>query len=341
MAKKPTLSDVAKLAGVSSTTVSLVLNNKADGIPDETKQRVSEAISALRYRHNTLAANLRRQTSDTIGFISDEIATTPHAGAMVQGAQDEAWKADKLLVLINTGRDREIETHAVEALLSRQVAGIVYSAMYHQIVSIPESVLEVPVVILDGRSEDGSVTWVAPDEFGGGFAATERLLMAGHRRIGFVESAESIPASVERLAGYRAALEAHAITFDPELVAQGESEASGGYSAAARLLELDPRPTGLFCFNDRMAGGAVRKALQLGLSIPDDLSIIGFDNQELVISQIDPPLTTVQLPHYEMGRWAVQHLLSEIGGGDREVVQHRMPCPLVERQSVAPPRATP
>lgn len=340
MAKKPKLKDVAKRAGVSPTTASFVLNDKADDIAAATKERVLAAARELGYRPNILAASLRKQTSDTIGFISDEIATTPHAGAMVQGAQDEAWNAGKLLVLVDTNRDEDIEARAIEALLSRQVDGIVYSAMFHQVVSVPEAALEVPVVLLDANSADHSVSSVVPDDAKGGYDATELLLKAGHRRIGFVENIEPIPAAEERLAGYRAALEAYGVSFDPGLVASGFSEPTGGYEAASILLDLEEPPTALFCFNDRMAGGAIRRAHQLGLQVPDDLSVVGFDNQELVITQIDPPLSTVQLPHYEMGRWAVQRLLEQIDGDDQGVVQYRMPCPVVERQSVAPPKGT-
>lgn len=350
MAKRPKLKDVAERAGVSPTTASLVLNDKADGIPEETKQRVLEASEDLGYRPNVLAATLRKQTSDTIGFISDEIATTPYAGAMVQGAQDEAWQAGKLLLLVDTNRDEEIEARAIDSLLSRQVDGIVYAAMYHQVVAVPETAREVPVVLLDARSADQSVSSVVPDEFGAAMAATQVLVEAGHRRIAFIENEDPIPAAPERLAGYRAALEAAGIPSDPDLVVSGSPEdindsdvvtgardAVGGFRAASILLDRDPRPTAIFCFNDRMAGGVIRKAHQLGLVVPDDLSVVGFDDQELVLSQIDPPLTTMRLPHYEMGRWAVQHLLEEIAGGGRKVVHHRMPCPLIERQSVAPP----
>lgn len=338
MAKKPKLKDVAERAGVSPTTASLVLNDKADGIPEETKQRVLAASAALGYRPNVLAANLRRQTSDTIGFISDEIAITPYAGAMVQGAQDEAWRAGKLLLLVDTNRDEGIEARAIDSLLSRQVDGIVYAAMFHQVVTIPVAAREVPVVLLDARSTDESVSSVVPDEFGGALAATQLLLKAGHRRIGFVENEDPIPAAAERLAGYRAALEGGNLPSDPSLVVSGSPDAAGGFQAASVLLDRDPRPTAIFCFNDRMAGGAIRRAHQLGLEVPEDLSVVGFDDQELVLSQIDPPLTTMRLPHYDMGRWAVQHLLEEIDGDARQVVHHRMPCPLIERRSVAPPK---
>jgi LacI family transcriptional regulator len=333
-----TMKDVAERAGVSVTTVSLVLSGKAVGIPEDTRERVVDAAAALDYRPNALASSLRRQTSDTIGFLSDVIATTPHAGAMVQGAQDAAWKAGKLLVILNTEGDPEVETRAIEALLGRQVDGLVYAVMYHQVVTVPAAAREVPLVLLDARSDDDSLSSVAPDEEGGAYAATTHLIENGHRRIGFLENIDPIPAAIERLRGYRAALTAHGIAYEPGLVRSAFSEDVGGYAAARHLLEDPNPPTALFCFNDRMAVGAARAARDLGFAIPGDLSLVGFDNQELVAPLIDPPLTTVQLPHYEMGRWAVENLLRQMDHpGPTPVEQYRMPCPIVVRQSVAAP----
>ncbi|MDP3176880.1 MAG: substrate-binding domain-containing protein, partial [Spirochaetaceae bacterium] len=151
-----------------------------------------------------------------------------------------------------------------------------------------------------------------------------------------------IPAAGERLRGYMRALASRGIEFDPSLVATALDECPGGFEAASGLLGSASRPTALFCFNDRMAAGAVHAARRMGLSVPRDLSLVGFDNEELVATLTDPPLTTVQLPHYEMGRWAIEQLLELIAGRGDPPSQHRMPCPLVARGSVAAPgRALP
>lgn len=336
---KVNMKDVADRAGVSSSTVSLVLSGKHDAIPEVTRRRVLDATAELGYRRNALAAGLRRQTSDTIGFISDLIATTPHAGAMVQGAQDAAWKVGKVLLMINTGGDPAVEHRAIEAVLARQVDGLVYAAMYHRFIDPPPALHEVPAVLLDARSADLTLSSVAPDEEGGAYAATSHLLDAGHRRIAYLQSASPIPAAEERLRGYRAALAARGLAFDASLVSPGVAEHPGGFEAATVLLARPDRPTALFCFNDRMAAGAVHAAHRLGLSVPGDLSLVGFDNEELVAPLIEPPLTTVQLPHYEMGRWAVEHLLDAVSGDSAgRPEQHRIRCPLVVRESVAPPQ---
>jgi LacI family transcriptional regulator len=193
-------------------------------------------------------------------------------------------------------------------------------------------------VLLDARTEDDSITSVVPDEYGGAVAATTHLVEAGHRRIGYIQNVDPIPASKERLAGFRRALELGGVSYVPAYVEVDLSDSSGGYSAGMALLDRTERPTGVFCFNDRMAVGVARAARHLGLDVPGDISLVGFDNQELVAPLIEPPLTTIQLPHYEMGGWAVEHLLTQIeqeDPGDVEV--YRMPCPLVVRESVGPP----
>ena len=334
-----TMKDVAERAGVDTSTVSLVLADKPVALTEETRRRVRAAAEELGYRRNVLAAGLRRQTSDTIGVVADLIATTPHAGQMVQGAQDAAWAAGKMLLMVNTGADAELEARALAAMLARQVDGIVYAAMYHRVIEPPTVLHEVPSVLLDARSEDEALSSVAPDEEGGARAAVSHLVEAGHWRIGYLQSGAQIPAAEERFRGYRETLAQHGIDYDPSLVVDDLDEHEGGYRAATRILDRPDRPTALFCFNDRMGAGAIHRAHQLGLSVPGDLSLVGFDNEELVAPLTEPPLTTVQLPHHEMGRWAVDHLLLQLSGEQVVPEHHRIPCPLVPRESVAPPAA--
>lgn len=338
---RPLLKDVAARAEVSPTTVSMVLNGKAGpNIPPDTQARVVAAAAALGYRPNAMARSLRRQRSDTIGVISDEIATTPFAGAMLQGAQDAAWAAGVVLLLVNTGRDPDIEARAIEIMLDRQVDAIVYATMYHQVVSPPPALRDVRAVLLDARTLDGSLPSVVPDDIGAARSAVEILVDRGHRRIGWVTTEEPVPAAAERLAGYREVLQGRGITFDPSLVEAGPGgDTHSGLEAAGRLLDRPNRPTALFCFNDRMAMGAYRAIRLRGLKVPSDVSVVGFDNMEQIAPWLDPPLTTMQLPHYEMGRWAVEQVLRDPGpvGGDEMPPQCRMPCAAIERASVAPP----
>jgi LacI family transcriptional regulator len=342
--RRTLLRDVAERAGVSLTTVSMVLNGKAgSNIPPATKARVLAAAAELAYVPNAMARGLRRRRSDTIGVISDTIATTPFAGAMLQGAQDAAWRAEVVLLLVNTGGDPEIEERALAIMLARQVDAIVYARMYHQIVDPPASIRSVPSVLLDAQARDRSLPSVVPDEIGGAFDATEHLLMHGHVRVGYVQDEDPIPATKGRLEGYRRALAKHGIAFDPELVASAAPTVIGGVAGASRLMDVDRPPTALFCFNDRMAMGALRALRVRGLRAPYDVSVVGFDNEEQIAPWLDPPLTTVQLPHYEMGRWAAEQLLASGEAADASEgdgpPQHLMPCPLVERDSVGPVRS--
>ena len=337
--KRPSMKDVAELAGVSSTTVSFVINQAPNtNIPEETQARVWEAVRKLNYRPNVMARGLRVQKTHTIGFISDEVATTPFAGRMLQGAQDLAWEHNYLLLLINTGGNQEMKQVAVDTLLDRQVDGIIYATMYHRAVHPPENVREVPTVLLDCYTDDAALPSVVPDEMKGGREATEHLLAKGHRRIAYIGDADPVTAQRLRLAGYRQALAAAGASFDDALVRTGTSAPAGGYDCAMELLQLDPWPTALFCFNDRMAMGAYDAVRKLGLRIPDDVAIVGYDNHEIIAGHLHPGLTTMQLPHAAMGRWAVAHLLdllqAKSASTDQKPVQHMIDCPLIERASV-------
>ncbi|MEV0001840.1 LacI family DNA-binding transcriptional regulator [Micromonospora sp. NPDC050980] len=340
MGQKASIRDVAAAAGVSVTTVSHVLNNKSGTrVSSETRERVETAARRLGYAANGLARGLRLQRSQTLGLLGDEIATTPYAGRMILGAQETASARGWLLMLLTTGRDPQVERREIQALARHRVDGVLYATMYHQVVRVPDELRPMPVVLLDAADADGTYPSVVPDERGGGEAAVRELLAHGHRRIGFVTNVDDIPATHGRLEGYRDALREAGVPFRPELVLAEISDTHGGHRAARALLDRPDRPTALFCFNDRMAMGAYRAAGELGLRVPSDLSVVGFDNQELIAEGLHPGLTTVALPHYEMGSWAVTtmvELLDQPKGTRRRAAGPVvMPCPLVRRESVA------
>ena len=340
---KVTLRDVATRADVSVSTVSLVLNGRDNGrVKAELSHRVRAAAEELGYAPNLLARGLRTSRTQTIGLISDRVASTPFAGRMLAGAQTAAWETGRLLLLVDTGGNAEMEQEAVSALVQRNVDALIYASMYHREVDLPDVPSTLPLVVLDARPATGNtdVAWVVPDEAGGARAAVTALLDAGHERIGYCTHAMAVPAVRERLRSYRKTLTDRGIRPDPALVSKvEESNAADGQEAAARLLTLPDPPTALFCYNDRMAMGAYRAARELGLRVPDDLSIVGFDDHEHVADGLAPGLTTVALPHYEMGEWAARQVLAELGGDEVDEPRHvRMPCPLVVRESVAAPR---
>jgi DNA-binding LacI/PurR family transcriptional regulator len=334
------IKDVARQAGVSATTVSLVLNGRTDvRIPEATRLRVQQAAREVGYAPNSIARSLRTKEARILGFLSDEIATTPFAVPMVKAAQEVASEHGYLLFLVNTDGDPEVERQSVEAMLQHQVGGLVYACMFHRVVEPPPG-LPAGTVFVNGRPRDGGYPAVVPDDRGGAVAAVEELLVAGHRRVAFLDDELTPLASTLRYQGYRDALAAAGVPLDPALRAQAYPSAAGGLEAAGALLDRPPdqRPTALFCFNDRMAMGAYRAVRHRGLRIPQDVSVVGYDDQEYIAADLDPPLTTVALPHYAMGRRAVEALVASVQRGSpapADVVLQ--PCPLVRRSSVAAP----
>lgn len=338
MTKRPTLKDVAKAAEVSVTTASYVVNQRTGEsirISDETRERVWRAVEELDYRPNVAARNMRTGRSNLIGFITDEIGTTPFAGDIMKGAQAAAWQHKKILFVVSTGNDPDIEDEAIGMMLERRVEGIIYATEYHRQVNPPGKIREVPTVLLDCFVEDGSLSSVVPDEVRGGYEATETLLKHGHRRVGFINCVRPMPAIYGRLQGYRQALDQYGVPYEENLVCADDGNAAGGYRCALSLLKQDSPPTALFCWSDWMAMGAYDAIRKLGLRIPEDVAVVGFDDMAVIASQLHPALTTMRLPYYEMGEWAVRHLIGKLGEEtDEQPVQSLMHCPLIDRQSV-------
>jgi LacI family transcriptional regulator len=333
--RSPTIGDVARRAGVSPTTVSFVLNEVAgSGISEATTTRVRATARELRYRPNATARLLRTDRSHAIGFVTDEIASTPFAGDVIKGAQEAAWEAGKILMIVNTGENRKIEESAVGMMLERRVEGIIHAAMYHRAVEPPADSREVPTVLLNCYSEDGTWASVVPDEVSGGCTATEVLLGKGHERVGFINLPPGIPATVGRMEGYKQTLDAHGLAFDSSLVRYGDGTADGGYRCVIELMRVSDPPTAIFCGNDPMAMGAYEALKERGLRIPEDVAVVGFDNQELIAAHLRPALSTVALPHYEMGRWAVGHLIGQAAYRKATPTRHTIGCPYIERESV-------
>ncbi len=336
--KRVTIKQVAAEAGVSITTVSHVLNDVPGlRVNPATRQRILDVSARLGYVPNVLAQSLRTQRSNTIGLIGDEIVTTPFAGKLILGAQEVAMSRDAVLFVVSTGYQRNVEERAIEVLLRRQVDGILYASMFHRAVELPARLASVPTVLLNAECTTPGVPWVAPDEVAGGRDAAETLLAAGHRRLGFINNIDEIPASSGRLEGFRARMAEAGLPPEELAVVAVESASSGGYEAAIDLLSRRRRPTAIFCFNDRLAMGAYRAAGELGLRVPDDVSIVGFDNQEYVADGVHPGLTTIELPHYDMGVWAAEQLFNQIDGATGDAPTALLRGPVVARDSVAPP----
>lgn len=328
-----TIQDIAARAGVGAGTVSRVLNDHPN-VSDTTRARVLQAIEELNYRPNFSARQMRTGESHVIGFITDEIASTPFAVNVVKGAQMAAWEYGKLLFVVNSDRHPEIEHEAIERMLQRGVDSIIYASMFHRQAALPDAVYEVPTVLIDCFLPDQSLPSVVPDEFGAAYEATEILIRKGHTRIGLINlGGEARPAVEGRLAGYTAAMQAHGL-YTPALIMDGGDDGAGlhGYENAHRIMSLPEPPTALFCAQDRIAAQVYRALYELGLSIPGDVAIIGFDDHIDVATALLPPLSTMALPHYQMGQWAVEYLMQG-AGAPLEPVQVKLPCPYIERKS--------
>jgi LacI family transcriptional regulator len=312
--------------------VSFVLNGVAGAsISQQTRERVLAAADELGFRPNQIARSLRSRTSDVLGLITYEIATTPYAVAIIKGAQEAALGYGKTLLIIDTDGEAGATADAISKLNQWRVDGLVIAAEYHREVSVPEGLGETRTIFADCYTPDERVPCVVPDERQGGLLATRTLLRAGHRRIGFVNGPDGFPASAGRLRGYLDAHAAAGLPVDERLVRQGDWWQESGARHAADLLDLPDPPTALFCGNDWMAMGAYDVIKERGLRIPDDVAVIGFDNRVEVAAHLRPALTSVALPYHDMGRYAVEYLLAP----RRPRVRRRLlRCPLIRRESV-------
>ncbi len=333
-----TIKEVAQRAGVSIRTVSRVLNDNPY-VADATRECVLRVIQELDFRPSAAARYMRTGQSQLIGFLTDELAQNAFSYDLIIGAQQTAWERQKLLFLLNTGNDPHVERRAINMMRDHQVEGIIYATMYHREIIRSQFPEDIPVVLVNCFADDRSLPSIVPDEIGGGRLATETLLNQGHRRVGFVNVAAQEPAPLGRMAGYRQALANYGIPFDAALVRfieePFEGLATSTYDCVLSLLEMDDPPTAIFCFNDMMALGAYDAVRKSNLRIPEDVAIIGYDNVEILAAQIHPPLTTIELPNFEMGRLAVRMLLGEAGSiQDGRPGQHMIECPLIVRGSV-------
>lgn len=341
--RRVTLAEVASQAGVSGTTVSFVLSGRAAEmrISVDAQQRVLRAADELGYRPNLTARSLRTTVTQTIGLVSDSIASTQYAGQVIRGCVDAARKHGRLLFIAETEGDPEVERRLVEGMLDRQVDGLIYAAMFTRTVELPSAVRSGPVVLLNCLTKGLDGPSVIPDEVGGGRAAARALLDAGHRSgivaIGGHQRIEATPGGVfagrERMRGIREVLREERVRLARVVECAWDSP-DNGYREVKALLAAGAPPKALICANDRLACGAYQAMAEHGLRVPEDVSVVSFDDSDLA-SWLRPQLTSVALPHYEMGRLAVELLAT----GQLRTVTHRVPMPARIRASIAAPRS--
>ena len=328
--------DIGERAGVSQATVSLVLNGVPNArVATTTRKRVLEAAEALGYRKGPRHA-VPEDTTRVIGMLIDEVTTTPFAPAFIEGARDEAALQDVVLATFCTRGDPKLENAALDMLLRGKIIGVLYTSLVTREAEPPERLHGVPTIMVNCY-EPGMQRFpaVVPGDVAGGYAATEALLKAGHTRIAHLAGEHWIDAARDREQGFRQAMTTWDVAVDAELIMRGGWTVHGGRELTNRLLDMPSPPTAIFCFNDRMAMGAYDAVRLRGLGVPNDISIVGFDDEDLA-GYMMPPLSTVVLPHDEMARWAVNALLErQPGVAPRKI---KIECPLIARGSIAAPR---
>lgn len=349
-ARRPTMADVARRAGVSRATVSFVVNDTpGQSIGASTRIRVLDAIESLSFRPNRAAQGLRTRRSATIGFITHEVPERSFADSAVTGAHDVADQYGSRLLLVTTGRSPDRLHAALEDLTDRQVDAIIVATSGTRAIVLPDAVPSVPAVLVncfEGEATRPSTptlptrfTTLLPDEQAGGHAAARLALDAGHRDFAFLAGKADSWATALRVAGYRKALITAGVDPRRQVLAHGGYEIDSGYDLARDLISAGPLPTVVLCGNDRMAVGVLLALAQAGIRVPDEVSVIGYDDQLGLASSVRPALTTVRLPYLEMGRLAAEHLLHP-SPMPASPGPWWVPCPPVVRQSLAPPRVS-
>ncbi|MHA6794488.1 LacI family DNA-binding transcriptional regulator [Pseudonocardia bannensis] len=336
-----TLTEVARRAEVSPTTASFVLNGRLDmRISEDARQRVLRAAHELGYRPNLVSRGLRTKITHTVALVSDTIATEPYAGEIVHGSLAAAVAREHLLYVGETEDDPEVEARLIEHFLDRQVDGFVYATMFTRGARVPKRIQDHPLVLLNCTADGLAAPSVLPHEREAGRSAATALLDAGHRE-GIYLVGEQVPgvfAASERHAGINEVLHARGADLAGLLPCRWWPES--GFEAVSEFLRSGRRPRALICYNDRIALGAYQALQEAGLGVPTDTSVVSFDDSDLA-SWLRPKLTSVALPHYEMGRIAVELLLSRSRGGhDGDGGGYKVvwvPMPLRERASVGPP----
>lgn len=307
--RKPTLSDVAMLAGVSPTTASYILNGRAREmrISEDAQERVTQAAALLAYRPNRSARTLRTSRTSTFGLISDHVASGQFASQMLTGASTAARESNHLLVIGETEGDPDLETHLIEEMLDREVDGLVYATLVARSIALPQSILGHNVVLLNCFDPLNRVPAVLPDEVAGGRSAASAIAAAGAAQVTVVGTDPDAMAlsGPRRIEGIRAELASFGLPT-PGMIDCGW-QVHAAYAAVRERLRTGPPPDGLICLNDRIAMGTYQALEDSGLAVPDDVVVISFDGSDLS-TWLRPALTSVSLPYNELGSTAIKIL---------------------------------
>jgi LacI family transcriptional regulator len=335
-----TIRTVAARAGVSIKTVSRVFN-APESVAESTRARVQAVTEELNFVPDQRARAMRSGRSGVVGFLTDVIATTPYSVDIVRGVEDALAERGISLLIGNTSNRPGGLPTILRTFRGSRVEGVIFAAMYHREADDFGAGIAGPSVLVNCFTTLADVPTVLPDDEEGGHVVGRHLLELGHRRIGSLTLWPEIAAVPLRQAGLMRACREAGLSLPEELVAPGQLSTAPfdqkiAYAAAMRLLERKDRPTAVFCGNDEMALQVYNAATVLGLRIPRDLSVVGFDDYRLFSEGLRPALTTVALPYQRMGRIAADLLFELIAGGAASSEVIRVQGPLIQRQSTAP-----
>jgi len=333
--KPVSIKEIARVARVSPSTVSRALRNSSL-VNRETAERIRKLAAEMGYAPSAVARRLVTKPTYTIGVVVTTIAD-PFIAEVVSGIEEVANDHGYWVFLANCKADPEREVKVVHCFHERRVDGIVVAASRVGALHMPHlSQMKVPIVLINSQHPSEFAYSVMIDNITASREAVQYLIELGHRRIGYIGDRFGYQSDTERFAGYRQALELADLPLLPELIAHGDGKPEGGMWAMENLLALHERPTAVFCYNDMSALGALRVMRLHGLKVPDDLSLVGFDDL-FIASYMQPPLTTVRQPKRQMGRMAMEILLN-IFSGTKSATKIKVQGEVIVRESTAPPR---
>ena len=330
-----TLNDIAEQAGVSASTVSRVLNGHATlyRISQETEQEVRRVAQDLNYRANHVARGLRLSKTNTIGVLSPDISN-PFFAHIIKRIQSSAHGFGYSLIVCNTDESLDLEVEQVNLLHRKRVDGIIAMPVGQRYDHYEDWVeKQIPLVLVDRCFEGITAHGVSVDNYTGAYEATEYMVSAGHRRIALIQGLQGTSTNTARIRGYRDAFAAHGLPVDESLIVGGDFRKENGYLETKLLLQREDPPTALFAMSDLITLGALEALDEEGVSIPDDVSLLSFDDFDFA-PYLKCPLTVVRQPREMMGEVAVKLLMEQFtdGGGARQIM---LKPRLVVRDSVA------
>jgi len=325
---KITIKEIAAISGVSTTTVSQILNNKGQRFSEETRKRVLKAVDEYDYNPDYFAKNMVHRESKTVGMIVPDV-TDLFFSKVIEGVEAYFNKKDYMILLCNSRHSAEKEKDYIKQLQNRSVAGILLASPNS--LKLESDLKGSPYILIDRGLNTRTEGNLLVKEYSGVYQAIQHLVDNGHTKIGMLTNESGYYEMSERFDAYYQCMKDNGIEYNPKFLADGPVTIEGGYIAAKELLKKQSI-TALCCGNDQMAIGSYRAAYELGLAIPTDLSIIGFDDLE-ISAFLNPPLTTVKQPAFDIGYTAAQYLLQEIEQPNKVVPNKTFETTFIERGS--------